>query len=456
LFVGPIIGEEAPRDKGQAASRLHLGRFAAGLYCSCSYISRPRGKAHSKGTSFTRTGMTTLPRSPPLTALTKVLIATLAAQASIVMASLVLPVLAPAIVRAADIPLYLVGYYSSLIYGFAVLSSLATPVLLARFGGLRLHQGMLVLTAIAVALLVAAHPALLFASALLLGAAYGPTNPASTAMLALHTPAERRARIFSFKQTAVPIGGALAGTALPALAALSGWRGACLVVAAFCGVLALLVQPWRSGLDEHGGATGAARPAAFLAPGLLLQQRPLRAVAFASFAFGATQFSFSALFPTVLSLAGWTAQAAGLVLAMALVISVVCRVPWGEVADRLGSGRVLAVLGALMTACSFAAFGIDRTSSTAFVLIIAAGFGLSAFCWAGIALAETVRRVPPAAISQASAAVIALTFAGALVGPALFSSIALVTGDFHLAFPALGLVSAAATVLLVSAERGAS
>jgi MFS family permease len=398
--------------------------------------------------------MTTVPRSPTLTALTKVLIATLAAQASIVMASLVLPVLAPAIVRAADIPLYLVGYYSSLIYGVAVLSSLATPVLLARFGGLRLHQGMLLLTAIAVALLLPAYAPLLFVSALLLGAAYGPTNPASTAMLALHTPADRRGRIFSLKQTAVPIGGALAGSALPALAALCGWRGACLVVAAFCATLALLIQPWRSEVDEQGSIAGEARPAAFLAPGLLLKQPALRAVAFASFAFGATQFSFSAMFPTVLSLAGWTAQAAGFVLAMALVISVVCRVPWGTVADRLGSGRVLSVLGALMTACSFAAFFIDGTSSTAFVVTIAAGFGLSAFCWAGIALAETVRHVPPAAVSQASAAVIALTFAGALVGPALFSSIALITGDFHLAFLALGIMSAAATVLLVSGESG--
>jgi MFS family permease len=388
-------------------------------------------------------------RSLELTALTKVLVATLAAQASIVMTSLVLPVLAPAITKAAEIPLYLVGYYSSLIYGVAVLGSLATPVLLARFGGLRLHQGMLLMTAVAVALLVPAQPALLFASALLLGAAYGPTNPASTAMLALHTPAARRGRIFSLKQTAVPIGGALAGSALPALAALSGWRGACLIVAGVCGLLALLVQPWRAELDKQNGSASDARPAAFLAPELLLKHPALRAVAFASFAFGATQFSFSALFPSVLSLAGWTAQAAGLVLAMALIISVVCRVPLGAVADRLGSGRVLAAMGALMSVCSFAAFFIDKTSSAAIVIVIAAGFGLSAFCWAGIAMAETVRHVPPTAVSQASAAVIALTFAGALVGPAMFSTIALITGDFHLAFAALAIMSAAATVLLM-------
>jgi MFS family permease len=290
---------------------------------------------------------------------------------------------------------------------------------------------------------------LLFASALLLGMAYGPPNPASTAMLALYTPANRRGRIFSLKQTAVPIGGALAGMAVPALAVLCGWQGACLIVAAACGLLALLIQPLRAELDKQGGVVSDARPPPFLAPNLLLTNRALGAVAFASFAFGATQFSFSSMFPTVLSLAGWKAQAAGLVLAAALVISVVCRVPWGAVADRFGSGRVLAIHGALMSLCSFTAFFIDSTSSTTRIVIMAAGFGLSAFCWAGVAMAETVRHAPPGAVSQASAAVIALTFAGALVGPAMFSTIALVTGDFRLAFPTLGLLSAAATALLM-------
>jgi O-acetyl-ADP-ribose deacetylase (regulator of RNase III) len=35
------------------------------------------------------------------------------------------------------------------------------------------------------------------------------------------------------------------------------------------------------------------------------------------------------------------------------------------------------------------------------------------------------------------------------VGPAMFSTIALITGDFHLAFAALAIMSAAATVLLM-------
>lgn len=400
--------------------------------------------------------MRLLPEQLELTDLTKVLIATVAAQALVVMASLAFPVLAPSIAAAADIPPYFVGYYSGIIYGVAVAGSLATPVLLARTGGIRLHQWMLGLTALALLLLVVPSLVALLFSALLLGAAYGPTNPAGTAMLALHTPARQRGRIFSLKQTAVPIGGALAGSVLPALASALGWHAALVVVTAACVSLALLIRPWRTGLDRLTGPDTGHRPAPFVAPTLIFGRGGIRAVAFASFAFGATQFSFSAVFPTVLSMSGWSTHAAGIVLAVALVIGVVCRVAWGAIADRLGLRRVLAVLGAIMSICAFVAILIDRTSSVTHVMIVAALFGLSSFCWAGIALAETVRHVAPSAVSQASAAVIALTFCGALVGPALFSTIALLTGDFRFAFPVLGILSAAATAWLAYAELNES
>lgn len=387
-----------------------------------------------------------------LTALKQVLIATVAAQALIVMASLGFPLLAASIAGQASVPQVFVGYYSGIIYGVAIAGSLATPVLFERLGGIRLHQCILASAGAGVALLVVPHPAALLLSALLLGIAYGPTNPAGTAMLSLHTPPHQRGRIFSLKQTAVPIGGALAGSAFPALAAVFGWRAALLVVAAACGLLALSIQAWRAKLDPLARPGRDNRPDPLLALRLVVGPSGLRAMSFAAFAFGATQFSFSAVFPTVLSLSGWSAQAAGLVLALALVIGVVCRVPWGVFADRFGLRRVLALLGAIMSGCTFAAIVIDGTSSVATVMTIAALFGVSSFCWAGIALAETVRHVPQSAVPQASAAVIAATFCGALAGPSLFSTIALATGDFRLAFPLLGALSALATAWLVAAE----
>lgn len=384
--------------------------------------------------------------------LIRVVTSTTAVQAIVVMASLSVPVLAPVLASAAGIAPHLVGYYSAVIYGLGAVGSFATPDLLRRFGGLRLHQIMLLLAAAAMLALLPAAPAGFLVSALVLGAAYGPMNPASTAMLVRHAPVAARARVFSLKQTAVPIGGALAGALTPVLAQLLGWRGAVGVVAGACVGLALLIQPWRASLDRADDDTVIGRPSFWTPLRLIAQQAGLRPIAFASFAFGALQFSFGAMFPTVLAGAGWRITDAGLVLATALVISTICRIIWGSVADRLGFRRMLAGMGALMSLGACLAALVSASWSGAAIVALAALFGISAYCWAGIGIAETVRHAPAGLVSEATASTITMTFVGALVGPSLFSSIVSVTGSFGLAFVVLGALTAVATVWLVAAE----
>jgi MFS family permease len=385
--------------------------------------------------------------------LAKIVAATTAVQSVVVMASLLVPVLATVLASAAGIAPYLVGYYSAVIYGLAAIGSFITPDLLRQFGGLRLHQIMLVLAAVAMLALIPATPLGFLVSALVLGAAYGPMNPASTAMLARRTPVAARARVFSLKQTAVPIGGALAGALTPVLAQMFGWRGAVAVVASACLGLALLLQGWRDELDSKDSDNDVARSSFWTPLRLVAQQAGLRPIAFASFAFGALQFSFGAMFPTVLAHAGWRITDAGLVLATALVISTICRVIWGSVADRLGFRRMLAGMGALMSLGALLAATVSASWSSAAIVTLAALFGISAYCWAGIGIAETVRHAPPGRVSEATASTITLTFIGALVGPSLFSSIVSATGSFGLAFVVLGGLTAVATVWLIVAER---
>jgi len=377
----------------------------------------------------------------PRGALGKIVVATVAVQAVIVMASLTVPVLASLIFVEAGVPPYLVGYYSSVIYGCAAATSLATPGLMRRWGGIRLHQGMLLMTAVAVLALLPAVPMGFVASAFVLGMAYGPMNPASTVLLAEHTAVALRSRVFSLKQTAVPAGGALAGSAMPVAAAALGWRGAMISIAVICAGLAILIQPWRAGLDRSRMPRRRLADSGFWLPAKVLWQPGMRAVALASFAFGAVQFSFSAVFPTVLVGEGWSLKAAGLVLSTALAVGVGCRIVWGSIADRLGSRLILGLLGVVMgTAAAVAAF-LTPDWPTLAVIGLAALFGVSAYCWAGIGLAETVHRAPPGLISEASAGMIALTFLGALAGPALFSTITVLTGSFRPAFLILGALT---------------
>jgi nitrate/nitrite transporter NarK len=109
-------------------------------------------------------------------------------------------------------------------------------------------------------------------------------------------------------------------------------------------------------------------------------------------------------------------------------------------------------MGALMSLGAYLAASVSASWPTVAIVALAVLFGISAFCWAGIGIAETVRHAPPQFVSEATAATITLTFIGALVGPSLFSSIVSATGSFSLAFLALGGLTAIAAVWLAVAE----
>ena len=384
------------------------------------------------------------------TLLNRVVASTVAVQVAIVMSSLTVPVLASAIAPAVGVPAYWVGYYSALIYGFAALSSFATPRLFRRWGGIRLHQGMLVMVAAALFALLPAWPAAFAASAIVLGMAYGPMNPASTVLLARYTPPRLRSRVFSFKQTAVPIAGMLAGLVAPLAATALGWRGAVAALVVLCLALSVLIQPWQARIDHDGPSHDRDLSPKFWLPArLMVGNAGIRSVTVAAFAFGSLQFSFVSVFPTVLAHVGWSMADAGRAMSVALVVGVVLRVPWGTLADKIGSRPILAAMGATMSVVSVAACFLNASWSGFDVALLAAAFGVSAFCWSGIGIAEAVRHVPPPLVPEASAGIIGITFAGALAGPTLFSTIAAITGTVVPAFAILGALAVTGTTLLL-------
>ncbi|MBV9862288.1 MAG: MFS transporter [Alphaproteobacteria bacterium] len=382
--------------------------------------------------------------------LARVVAMTMAMHVIVVMASLTAPVLAGLLAAAAGIPVYFVGYYSALIYGCGAVVSLATPGLVRRCGVIRLHQLMLAATALSLAALVGADLPAYVASAVLLGIAYGPVNPASTVLLARLTPPERRARIFSLKQTAVPLGGALAGSIMPRLSQWAGWRGAVLLLAVLALAMIAGVQHWRSRLDAERQPMAPLVGAGLWLPLRLYAATPaLRRLGIAAFTFGALQFAVTAVFATVLTAAGWTLAQAGAALSVAMAVSVGCRVLWGMAADRWTPGLVLAVMGAMMSAVALASAFLTAAWPGLAVLAIAALFGISALCWNGVAVAEAVREAPSGAISEASAGLYTVTFSGALAGPAAFSSVSLISGGSCPGFLMLAGLAAIGSMLLL-------
>ncbi len=207
----------------------------------------------------------------------------LAIQALVSAAALTVPVFA--VVAAADlgVPARWVGAYVGLIYVGAMFSSVLCGIYVLRFGAVRVSQVCLLLAAASLSLTATAWLPAVVLSTLVMGIGYGPPTPASSHILARHTPVRFMPLVFSIKQTGVPLGGVLAGVIVPPLVLAFGWRAASIAVAALCLLMAIGLAPLRAGLDadREPGRRLVGNPMSPLR--LVLADRVLRRWAFLSF-----------------------------------------------------------------------------------------------------------------------------------------------------------------------------
>ena len=367
------------------------------------------------------------------------LIATTAAQTGATLAVFSLPVLATLAAPALGVGPHLIGLQIAIVYSSATFASAYASGLLGRFGPARCTQLALLLGAggaVCTSLLGLAGVGI---GAVLLGLGYGLTNPAASQVLDHLAPRHRRNLVFSIKQSGVPVGGALAGLCLPLLATFVTWRGALLVVSAalVLGALALHrfrvewdaardpAAPWRGG----GGGLG------------VLRARPaLGALALVGAFFAAMQLALGAF--TVAMLVeefGWTPVAAGIAAAAVQLIGAVARLGWAALADRLGDGfAVLAYVGA-GTAAAAALLPLTHGAPAPAIFCMLCLLGSCASGWNGVALAEAARLAPPGRAGAAVGAVLAVTFAGVVAGPSVFTVIVTWAHGYSAAFAYLAL-----------------
>ncbi|WP_457322602.1 MFS transporter [Roseateles sp. P5_E11] len=385
------------------------------------------------------------------------LVATTLIQALASMAGLAIPVLGATITGHFELPKAAIGYYISLLYFAAVLSSLCGGELTQRLGPVRVSQICLVLCGAGLALVASGNllPAML--GALLIGLGYGPVTPASSQWLFMSTPAEHRGLIFSIKQTGVPMGGAAAGLVIPWLVARQDWQSALLVVSAVCIACAVLSQPMRATYDRERDPTHPVNLATMHELwSLICSRRTLYSLAFASFWLSTFQLSLSSYMTTYLHESfGYSLVTAGATMSAAQVAGVTGRIAWGAIADRwLGSVRMLIVLavGMVIGAGVLAALAGDVPSwLPAAIVVTISAFSLG---WNGTFLAEVTRQAPAGTAGRATGAILACTFAGVVVGPPIFGTIAELTGSYRMAF-AIALIGPAIAGILLMTRRTA-
>lgn len=372
--------------------------------------------------STTETGNTR-----PVTAALTVLVAT---QAAVVMAFFAVPVLGVDVASRLSLPVGSVGYFTSVAFAAALVSAFVSGSMVDRFGPVRTSQITVALAAFGLLMIAVPHIACLIIAALVLGFAYGPGNPASSALLSRLAPPERRGMIFSIKQTAVPLGGLFAGIALPFLVSTIGFEAAFIVAAAVCISILVIVQFWRKALD----VVVRDRPRTRTPFGELLARPMLRRLAVFSAAMAGIQFTFGAVFVTFLQMtANVPAVVAGPVLSVAMGASIVARILLGLMADRIGGIRVLFGLAVLSGISTFALV-ITTPAGFSFLAIFGILLGTIAFSWNGVFLSEVAFAARSGSVATATAGAMFFVFLGGVIGPAVASSLAIWTGSYASAF----------------------
>ncbi len=381
-------------------------------------------------------------------------------QAMTTLGVVTVPVLAPAISAAVGVASSSVGAYQSLAYAGGAVLTLMSGSLVLRHGGVRVNQVSVLVAATGVLVAASGSVPLIALSALLVGMGYGLATPGASHVLARVTPAAHRGLVFSIKQSAVPVGGLLAGVLLPPVASRFGWEAAVGVACALVAAAALAIAPLRARIDSDRDPT---HRVSLGAPGeavrLVLATPALRPMALAAFAFGAMQLSLFAFLVTYLvERAALDLVTAGLAFSVMQGAGVVARVVWGWVSDRwLAAGPLLAALGIGAIASTAAAACISPAWPLWAVMAVAAGMGLTAVGWNGVYLAEVARAVPQAQVAAATGGVLMFTFLGITVGPSSFGAIVAATGSYPAAFLAMDvLVLLTVAALLVRGRAPAA
>ncbi len=363
----------------------------------------------------------------------------------------VIPVLAPAVSASSGLPATLVGAYTALVWGIAMIGTMRAPALMGRIGAWPSSRAVLVLCAIGAACAATGHPLGLLLAAVLIGVGHGFEGPVAAQLLATHVPLARRPLWFSVKQTGVQLGFVGAAATLPAVAELAGWRVAALVAAALAGAGALaLSRPARRYAEPQVPARGSRRGMF----SLLRTQRTLRWMSVAGAMFVAVQACLNSFFVVfAVRDLGVSLVIAGAWLGAAQAGGLVGRVLWGWIGSRTASTWPLLVgLGVGMTLCTFAigTWGSGMPAAVRWPLLVA--YGLTASGWNGIFLAEVARQVPlPEAGLATSAALVVMTM-GLVAGPLAFAALA-EAASFATAFIAWTAIGAAGTLAIALARR---
>ncbi len=384
------------------------------------------------------------------------LLAMMLVQAMTMLAVVTVPVLAPVLSADLDIPSSLVGIYQSSVFAGAAILTLFSGSFVRRHGGVRVNQMSLVIAVAALLVALDGRTTTLLACALGVGMGYGLATPGASHVLARVSPAARRGLVFSLKQSAVPVGGLIAGLLIPPVAENFGWRPAIITVAVIIALAMICVQPLRARLDDDRDPEFKVRMNAPWQSVLLALRTPaLRPIAVVAFTFGAIQLCLFAFLVTFLvERVALTLVVAGTVFSVMQGAGVAARILWGWLSDHVATSRtLLAIIGVGIILSTMTANEMAPGWPLFAVMLVSAVMGVTAVGWNGIYLAEVARVVPQEQVGAATGGVLMFTFLGIVVGPSTFGLMVQQTGQYTAGFTLMNLLVGVAVLMLVFGKK---
>lgn len=360
----------------------------------------------------------------PLVLTLVVLIATTGMQTLAANSLFVIPAIAPAIAGDLGLPTALIGYQVSSVYLGAMIISVMAGSITANWGPIRAAQASLLLGAIGLAIATISTFTTFIIGSLAIGAGYGLINPPSGHMLEKVSNSSNRSMLFSIKQTAVPIGGVMAGLVGPPIALLYSWKVALLVSGGLSIAMIGLLQFLSGYFDSYREAkTSWLRDSPFQDLALVWKSSTLRWLTLSAFCYAAVQFTLTTYLVTLLvEDVRLNLVAAGVALSVFQIAAIIGRIGWGVIADFTRSGLAVLVIayGTAFLSIIPLIFMTSQWGLTAIYVSLAV-LGFCGAGWNGVFVSQVVDFAPPNTASRAIGGAFVFTFAGALLGPSTFA-----------------------------------
>jgi MFS family permease len=329
------------------------------------------------------------------------------AQAAVSLVNFGLPAIGPELLTDYDLTLFELGAVLSAGLLGAGVALIGAGVLVDRIGARRSMLSGTALGTVGLALAAAADSKhLLFWALVVFGVGSAVVPIAGTGALFRAYPPARRGWALGVRQTAVPVGGAIAAVAYPALYALGGTGLTLALSAAAVAVSGLWFALGLPAEEPHVvRRRGRALGEILRAPGLTTL------LAVAACYIVVLQALLAYLVPAVRE-SGHSELTATVAYFGVNVAAIVARIVWGSVADRGGGARrvrtlvevgIVAAIGALVFALAL--------HGGAFAVVLAAMvFGLGALGWNALIYVSAGERVDPSLAGRSVAVAATVVF----------------------------------------------